>query len=290
LCNESGITGIINPDNTETARYKEINKFQDFLDKNDQWLSDYAKVKGDIAIVYDVESDLISRLEETDSSNQFNFTSYRYKNSLKGYYSMLWRSGISVDFVSSHDFRKIKEYSAIILPYMPRITEEHSKTIQQYVANGGIVFADPGLGSRDDKNWLNDILPPFGLDSMFNLKHFYSDIKEGELNTKIVVNNYYKGKAVYFNDYPGEKHFLHSEFNFKKIVTLIKKIIGFKERYTTSGLVISKFGKCKNGNVIFLLNYENKKVSVDLIEKNKKIILNPREIKVYLNQSPICTS
>ena len=271
LCNESGAFGLINPDGTDTPRSLEVRAFNDFRKAHPDLLEGYKKDKGDIAIVYDAESDMISRLEETDASNEGNRVSYRYKNSIKGWYGLLWRNRMNIDFIPSQEFERIREYRAVVLPYMTRMNEKQAGALKAYVSGGGVVFADPCPGMRDERNFLRDALPPFGLEELFKVRHGLP--KLGKLGFKTPVNRYGKGIAVYFNRFPGEREE-------PGLAAFVKKTMGFRDFFRAPGLVAVKRGKSGGREVLFVLNYENRALTVDLPAWKRKIRMAKREAGV----------
>ncbi|MBL8027842.1 MAG: beta-galactosidase [Fibrobacteres bacterium] len=271
-CNESGITGIINMDGSDNERSLEFAKFNEFKFNNKELLDDYIKDKGDIAIVYDPESDAISRLEHPEGdATQYRVT-YRYKNSVKGWYSLLYRNGMNVDFIPMAHFSNIKQYKAVILPYPSRFPESAVPELLSYVKDGGIVFSEPGIAQRDFKNWLHYEFPPYGLNELFDVKHGL--IKDGKLPFKTKVNLFGKGKAVYFNSFPGEDAYLNIRKSNTDIVKFIKKIMGFKENYKASGNVVVKTGTSCGNKITFILNYDKVKREV-VLKSGKKISVKP---------------
>jgi len=277
---ESGSAGLIGPDGSDTPRSREVKAFNRFKVENAKILDTYKKDIGDVAIVYDVESDLVSRLEQAISSNENNSVIYRYKNSIKGYYAMLWASGLNVDFVPSQQFQKIAKYPGVILPYFTRLDKKKAYTLRRYVKNGGVVIADPGLGLRDDRNWVREVMPPFGLEEVFGVRHGF--LEGGKLKRQIVTNAYGKGKTIYFGYFPGESHFLEAEFGEDKIVQLIKRTVGCKPFFKAKGLVVVKHGRSSTKRVALILNYEKREQTVTLLTWNKSVKVAPREVKLIV--------
>ncbi|OGS35979.1 MAG: hypothetical protein A2293_06140 [Elusimicrobia bacterium RIFOXYB2_FULL_49_7] len=277
-CSESGNCGIIEPNGSDNERSVEIRRFNEFRRAQGALLDSYQKSRGDAALIYDVDSDLISRLEETDEDNRNNTVLYRYKNSLKGWYSLFWRNRMNADILSSRDFDRLSDYPAVVLPYMTRLTEAHAETLKAYVKNGGVLFAEPCLGMRDNRNWLHETIPPFGLNELFGRSHTFP--KAGKLPFKTQIKKSGKGKAVYFNDFPGERYYNGSSFPEAAFMSWFKKTMGFKEYFKAKGLVVVKRGESIGKEVIFILNYENKKVTATLCNRQKRVSLQSREVKV----------
>jgi beta-galactosidase GanA len=87
------------------------------------------------------------------------------------------------------------------------------------------------------------------------------------------VNRYGKGIAVYFNHFPGEQEEAG-------LAAFVKKTAGFRDFFRASGLVVVKRGKSGGREVIFILNYENRALTVDLSAWKRKIRLAKREARV----------
>lgn len=226
LCNEAGALGLVNLDGTDNERALELKKFNEFRKAHAELLDGYVKDKGDVAIVYDLESDMASRLEDTEGVVGVGTVGYRYKKALKAWHSTLWQAGLNVDFIPSQEFEKISEYKAVVVPYMTRMTEKQAALLEKFVRCGGKAFVEPGAGIRDGRNWMREV-PIFS------------------------------GAVISTMKFPG-----------------------FKPFFKAKGLVIVKRGKSRNQEVIFILNYENKKVPVDIPSWKKRVVMGKREVKV----------
>lgn len=280
FCNETGITGLINPDGNDTPRSLELKAFNEFKNENAALLNDYEKDRGDVAIVYDPESDIISRLEHPGKPAKEYCVSYRYKNSVKGWHSLCWRNGLNPDFVPATELERTHDYPAVILPCPSRFPENAAPILKKYVRNGGVLFSEPGLSMRDSRNWLNEILPPYGLDELFGLRHGL--LKGGRLPNSLYTKAFGKGRTFYFGEFPGERVFLEPRFNLKKIVDTIRKAAGLKPSFTAQGLVIVKRGKSLGNKVAFILNYEKSKNRVRLLPEKQTLTLPGRSVKMVV--------
>ncbi|MCE5270394.1 beta-galactosidase [bacterium] len=131
--------------------------------------------KARVAVVFGHALDMYSELEDAEDLSRAGTVCYRYKDSLKGWYSMLWRLGLAVDIVPAEDLERIGKYDFVALPYLHLISAEQAETLKAYVENGGVLAADIGVGFRDlTSTWVNAVRPGFGLDSLFGCRERYN--------------------------------------------------------------------------------------------------------------------
>ena len=113
-----------------------------------------------VALVFDFNADMYSEMEDAEDISRAGTVCYRYKESLKGYYSLLWRLGLAVDLVPLEYLERIGNYSLVMLPYLHILSESQAGTLKDYVGSGGVLVSDPGLAFRDDRAWVNRVLFP----------------------------------------------------------------------------------------------------------------------------------
>lgn len=164
LGNENNLAGLVNIDGSFKKISTESGKIRDFINENENFLID-AKVKHDgIGILYSLESDLISRIENTGKGmNNFDLIGeypYFYKKALCGTYALFRELGFTTVWI---DTRKIKEsLKNIKVLYIPEcfiLTEEVFEIIREFADNGGYVIAEEGIALRKQNTWLNSTWP-----------------------------------------------------------------------------------------------------------------------------------
>jgi beta-galactosidase GanA len=168
--NESGCSGLVGIDGRMTVRAEACEAEAARVRRHSEVLRDFRPDPADVAIVYDIESDLISRIEETSGQNfAGNTVKYTYKSALKGAYALLWRTRIRADFVSTRELEKIRSYRAVYLPAMLVVDGATARILEEYVRSGGMLLAEEGLGLRDKRYWMSPVAPGAGLDGLFGV-------------------------------------------------------------------------------------------------------------------------
>jgi len=76
--------------------------------------------------------------------------------STRGWYCLLWESGIPVDFVNVTDIGSAtaQQYKALVLPFPMSLSEDVAARLEQYVQNGGNLVSEAAPG-RVDENGLS---------------------------------------------------------------------------------------------------------------------------------------
>lgn len=71
--------------------------------------------------------------------------------STRGWYYLLWESGIPVDFVNVDDIDKVsaEQYHALIMPFPMSISEEVASRLDKYVQSGGSLISEAAPGRVD---------------------------------------------------------------------------------------------------------------------------------------------
>jgi beta-galactosidase GanA len=124
-----------------------------------------AEVKDDaIGIFYDVNSDLINRIENTGGGNFWNFelreNPYHYKQALSGIYALFRELGHAVRWVDECNLAR--ELSSLKLLYLPQafmLSESSLQLLEEFAARGGHIIAEEGCALRQENTWLHPVLP-----------------------------------------------------------------------------------------------------------------------------------
>lgn len=185
---ETNEAGLVESDGCENSTSQAMRGFFKTLMENQQLFLDASVPKAEIAIVYDFNSDLLNRIEE--SNNQGNLelvhdlpVGYTYKTALQGIYHLFWQTGLSVDFISSHDIERIHTYKMVYLPYMVMLDESQVRQFSDYVENGGYLLAEGGVGMREANTWVSTARPCGKLKKVFGLREIDRVMDAGEVKT-----------------------------------------------------------------------------------------------------------
>jgi beta-galactosidase len=248
--------------------------------------------KAKVAIVYDFESDLVSRIEETEHGGDFHLrkSPYTYKAALQSAYHLFWMAGIPVDMVSSHEMEKIHSYEMTYLPIFFAVDNKKAKIMKEYVANGGVLVAEGGTAMRDTNSWLHTTRPGAGLRELFGLVEVERVVDEHEkrevicldgrkfvsrkMNTSfqlttakllgwyddgspaIAENTYGRGKAVMTGFSPGLAYLDEPNLSWGEwIRDLVSQHIGFKPdtSFMETGIYVRELQSSKH-KFVFLFN------------------------------------
>jgi len=171
---ETNDAGLVEMDGRENPTCVEVRKVYDVIGKNESLFRSARVPKAKIALVYDFNSDMVSRIEESkhmgDLSPKNNLPAgYTYKTALQGAYHLFWLAGIQVDLLSSHELERISEYEMIYLPSMFIVSERQAKLLKDYVAQGGKLLAEGGTAQRDTNTWVHTTRPGVGLTELFGV-------------------------------------------------------------------------------------------------------------------------
>src|SRR3990172_3964272 len=88
---ESITSGLIELDGSDTERSLAAGEICRARAKAPELFRSYSPAKAQIAIVFDFASDMYSEIEDAEDLSRAGTVCYRYKESLKGWYSLLWR-------------------------------------------------------------------------------------------------------------------------------------------------------------------------------------------------------
>jgi len=167
---ESITSGLINPDGSDTDRSLAASQLCSALARNPEAFRTWRPEKAPVAVVFDFSADMYSEIEDAEDLSRTGTVCYRYKESLKGYYSLLWQLGLAVDFVPVEKLERICAYRVVVLPYMHLVEKEQAAFLVDYVKRGGVLVADPGLAFRDGRAWVQAVRPGWGLDQLFGCR------------------------------------------------------------------------------------------------------------------------
>jgi beta-galactosidase len=97
----------------------------------------------DIAIVYDYDSLWALQI-------QGGYPDASYRDAIKNYYRALFRAGAGVDIVRPGD--DLRRYRLVIAPHLHVMPDSMANSLNEYVAQGGVLLADCRTGVKDEHN------------------------------------------------------------------------------------------------------------------------------------------
>ena len=229
---ESVTSGLVEIDGSDTERSLSVSEICKANRREPEAFRTWKPEKARVALVFDFSADMYSEMEDAENLESVGTVCYRYKESLKGWFSLLWRQGIAVDLVPVEKLEKISGYLLVVLPYMHLVGLEQAVILTDFVNNGGALVADPGLAFRDTRAWVQPTRPGQGLDKLFgcrelklkaqlkpvNVSAFGLNLEAHKMlarlepcgngsfhgaGSSLVVNEIGKGRTYYFGFYPG---------------------------------------------------------------------------------------
>lgn len=292
--NESGCSGLVDIDGRPTGRSEACAVEARRVREHEAILRDFQPDPAEAAIVYDIESDLMSRIEDATGQNFLgNTVKYAYKAALKGAYGLLWRTGVRVDFVSTRELEKIRNYRVVYLPAMFVVDSKTAQVLEDYVRRGGVLLAEEGLGLRDKRYWMSPAAPGAGLDRLFGVRQGKTlkgappvELSYGALRlpvssrravlepgeaqvtatwpeggAAIVTRAHGSGRTILFGFHPGQSH---AETGAEALVEMAAELLqeaGIMPATEVvegppNALVECRAGSSLGKRVVFLLNYE----------------------------------
>lgn len=154
---ETDCAGLARMDGTPRPVCKEVQSFGNFLNTHGNLFVNAKRNKADVAIVFDYDSSLLSAIEDhysTSHSFERVPTPRRYFHSaLEGFYRLLHNKNYNVDFVHTHEPKKLESYKVLYFPYYSMLNEKIVPYLKRFLENGGTILADEGFGFRQENTW-----------------------------------------------------------------------------------------------------------------------------------------
>ena len=154
---EQDCAGIMRVDGSPRPVAYAVKDFGEDLHKNMQYFAGAEVKKGEVAIVFDFDSMLMSEIEEA-SKGVFRFDfcveELHYARSHRGMYKLLSNLGYKVDYVNAHAPERFEGYKVLYFPYYSMLDEKIVPYLEKFLKNGGTVIADEGFGLRDLNTWM----------------------------------------------------------------------------------------------------------------------------------------
>ena len=267
---EAGACGLVELDNTPTARAGQVGRIVRFAAAHRELLAGYAPEPGRVAIVYDNNSDIISKLAEHGEAGDTITDQYRYKNNLKGWYRLFWDANVPADIFPAEHLGNLTNYQVVVLPAMVSVSRRVRETVLAFAAAGGKLIVDCGFDSREGNGWGKVDVPGKDFVELFGglaarkqlyklhgeLGSPFGSLPTGNFVTRLSLNNgpwgsCRTGRAMYFAFNPGEARFLHPSADFTPFYAWLGKWTGLQRRW---GLLRVRRGASDDKQVWFVHN------------------------------------
>ena len=173
---ENDLAGLVNIDSSFKPISHESANIAEFIRDNEDFLCRAKVQSDDIAILYNRESDMINRIENTGNGGLWNFDCqddewYGYKKALFGAYMMFRELGYTPNWIDSRQLaERLKGIKVLYLPECFIISPENVKELVVFAKNGGLIIAEEGLGLRQSNTWLNYPWPSESIRELFGVK------------------------------------------------------------------------------------------------------------------------
>ena len=153
LGDEVNRSGLVKVSGEPTDKYDAAAKIGAVLEKHNALFRNSRIPSNRIAILYDIESDLLSRLQFTTDTNypettMFGLDDYEYKRAIRGAHMALWELGINTDIIPTERIELIKKYPVVYIPLPLQVNDPVISMLEQYVKGGGVVISEASPGIR----------------------------------------------------------------------------------------------------------------------------------------------
>ena len=293
---ESITSGLIELDGADTERSLAAAEVCRARARAPELFSSYRPDRAQIALVFAFAADMYSEIEDAEDLSRAGTVCYRYKESLKGWYSLLWRLGLAVDFVPLEKLERIADYRLVVLPYLHLLDREQAEILERYTLGGGTLISDPGLAFRDRRAWVQPHRPGWGLEELFGCREKYLKAQAETRRVEVmgmrlgargiigcleargtgvdlsggggllVANRRGEGRTYYFGFYPGVSYRGSGEKGYLYLAQVLLAESGIEAECDLEGPLV----RVRRGTVAeaqpaaFVFNYEQKEVEVAL--------------------------
>ena len=145
MASENNGFSLLDSKGTTTERFEEASKIGVALRTYSNLFAVPSKPKAKVGIIISEDN--------YQFGNSFFGLKEHLSYSIRGWYHMLWRIGVAVDFVemSQIDDNLSKQYKALILPVPIYMSSKDALRLQKYASNGGNLICE-GAAGRIDEN------------------------------------------------------------------------------------------------------------------------------------------
>ncbi len=164
LSTESFDAGLTTVAGEATDRSRAVGRVIRVVKAHEDILASAQVPEAGIAIPYDFQTDLISRIEAESApagaAGHGSRLLYPYRVALRGSHLAMWELDLQVDVVPAEEYERILRYRAIYLPCPRMISAEQTALLDAFVSNGGLLICEPSPGMRAANGWLEPSVPP----------------------------------------------------------------------------------------------------------------------------------
>ena len=191
---ESNLAGLVDIDGSFREISYESGRIGDFIKANQDFLMK-AKVKDDgIGILFDIDSDLINRIENTGKPGELNNFElsgdfpYHYKKAINGTYALFREAGYTCKIIDSRKLAKeIDNFRLIYIPQGFMLDDACLDLLNKFTAQGGTLIAEEGITLRDEKTWVRPHWPSPEAQEIFGAS-IYERVSTGFRQENIVTD------------------------------------------------------------------------------------------------------
>ena len=167
---EPGEFSLRNPtDCAPTERSEAAARFGEFLERHQQYLERLQPQRPAIAILHSMDQ---FTADELLTCTAPGISVRRHYEAAYACHQALVKAGIPCDFITEQQLTDgiSKQYRVLILPQVRMIASGTAASIEDFVRNGGAVWADGRSGFLDKHMFLRGIVPGNGLDRVFGCR------------------------------------------------------------------------------------------------------------------------
>ena len=170
LSTESYDAGLTEVNGQPTERSREAARITRVLKAHEAELASAEPPKATVAIPYDFQCDLMSRIE-TAASGLGPFVegvqeAYPYKAALRGMHLALWELDLAIDVVPAQGYEKLLDHRVVCLPCPRMVSPKQTAILQRFVRGGGLLICEPSPAMRQANGWVSPDVPPKPLDRL----------------------------------------------------------------------------------------------------------------------------
>lgn len=156
---ENDCAGLVRMDGTPRPVLDSVRAFGEALKPLKSRIVGFRERPAPVAIVFDYKSLVLSEIEDACTGGDFRFVGkapvYYYPLAHKGFYNLMRKSDIDVDYLNVNALDDIAKYRVVYLPHYAMLDPKVVPVLERYVREGGIVVADEGFGMRLENTWMN---------------------------------------------------------------------------------------------------------------------------------------
>lgn len=303
---ESTGFGIIGRDGHREERIEGLKNVSGILNKHKE-LENYVPDEPQCAVITDDDNVLLNYCAQVcvPQRNQ-----HFYSNSLHGYMRVMEKLNIPYSLIDSRYLNKemLKGKKLLILPASFIVAPDKVKTILEFLKEGGNLFIEGGAESFDNLGFYNQeweerpLMKVLGIEEKENVglegKEKIAGIKSSDLSFVAEFHNpsqtilksksgkfklvrvksdEWKGNVFYISTQPGVEYSLKPYPAFEKLMQKITEdsgIFSLIQPEIVSGDVWWRKGKSGDRNIVFFLNWDEKKSAKIEFELSLRVKIN----------------